>query len=59
MFSGSTWLDKMLHDKKKKKHLFFIFMVKDVFGTCGLKTLLFGTSVSIRIVDGTWVLGKD
>jgi len=45
--------------KKKKKHLFFIFMVKDVFGTGGLKTLLFGTSVSIRIVDGTWVLGKD
>jgi len=32
---------------------------KDIFGTCGLKTLFFGTSVSIHITDDTWVLEKN
>jgi hypothetical protein len=35
------------------------FRVKDLFCTCDLKALFFGTSVSIRIADGIWVLQKD
>jgi hypothetical protein len=41
----------------KKKVI--ISRVKDIFGTCGLETLFFDISISIRIADGTWVLKKD
>jgi hypothetical protein len=44
-------LKKKKKEKKKKK-------VKDLFGTCGLETLFFGTSILIRIADDTWVLKK-
>jgi hypothetical protein len=33
--------------------------VKDICVTCCLKILFFGTSVLIRITDGTWVLEKN
>jgi hypothetical protein len=32
--------------------------VKDIFDTCDLKALVFGTSVSIPTADSTWTLGK-
>jgi hypothetical protein len=37
----------------------FLDRVKGIFGTCGLKTLFFGTLVSFRFTDDTWVLEKD
>jgi hypothetical protein len=32
---------------------------KDIFGARELKTLFFGTSISIFIVNSTWVLKKE
>jgi hypothetical protein len=37
----------------KRKKLTIKIRVKDLFGICGLKTLFFGISISIHIVDST------
>jgi hypothetical protein len=49
----SLWLLSHIQKKKEKRK-----RVKDIFDTCSLKTLFFGTAVSFRFTNGTWVLQK-
>jgi hypothetical protein len=59
MVSINAFLSTLFINKIKGFFFLIKLRIKDIFGTCCLKTLFFGISVSIRIADNTWVLGKD
>jgi hypothetical protein len=59
MGQGKRQIEPLIMGGRIVEEILLNFRVKFIFGSCGLKTLFFGTSVSIRITDGTCVLGKD